>query len=194
MKLHKDDIENGWAVAYFYDTHIRLWTVYLIDPEGNQVGDAQYCDKAGLAGAKEFAGYLYNYEIKTWTVPAKTIKDAARTMLANPYGSWGACTFDLADAAGYVIPWKTDEHGTRGRSADRIAFKIANAAQARIKALVKRYKRFAHHMKEVRHNWQQDESSRASYADNSVEIDEVSQLTGERRRVFLVQPHGDACF
>ena len=42
----KTYIKNGFK--YFYDNSVRLWTIYKIDSEGNQVGDADYCTKAGL--------------------------------------------------------------------------------------------------------------------------------------------------
>lgn len=37
MKTYYD---NGYR--YFYDWHLQLWTIYKIDIEGNQFGDADY--------------------------------------------------------------------------------------------------------------------------------------------------------
>lgn len=34
---------NGKTYRYFYDPHIRFWTIYQIDREGNQIADADYC-------------------------------------------------------------------------------------------------------------------------------------------------------
>lgn len=32
--------DNG--LRYFYDVHVRMWTLYKIDSEGNQLGPAEY--------------------------------------------------------------------------------------------------------------------------------------------------------
>lgn len=37
MKTYQD---NGYR--YYYDTHIRMWTIYVIDQLNNQVGNADY--------------------------------------------------------------------------------------------------------------------------------------------------------
>lgn len=37
MTSYKD---NGYI--YFYDTSLRLWTIFKVDAEGNQIGDADY--------------------------------------------------------------------------------------------------------------------------------------------------------
>jgi len=34
--------ETATAVTYWYDRYTRLWTVYLLDADGAQVGGAQY--------------------------------------------------------------------------------------------------------------------------------------------------------
>lgn len=38
--------DNGYR--YFYDTHVRMWTIYKIDAEGNQLGYAEYHTKRAL--------------------------------------------------------------------------------------------------------------------------------------------------
>lgn len=52
-----------------------------------------------------------------------------------------------------------------------------------------RYRRFCLHMKETRHRWQF--VSEVHFADNSVEVIERSELTGETRQRMTVCPHGD---
>lgn len=37
--------DNG--LRYFYDVHVRMWTLYKIDNEGNQVGHAEYFGNKG---------------------------------------------------------------------------------------------------------------------------------------------------
>ena len=37
MNTYRD---NGFE--YFYDTSLRLWTLYKVDDNGNQIGDAYY--------------------------------------------------------------------------------------------------------------------------------------------------------
>lgn len=37
MKTYEDS-----GFRYFYDYHIKLWTLLTIDSEGNQVGNVQY--------------------------------------------------------------------------------------------------------------------------------------------------------
>ena len=42
MKTH-DITKNGVSIRMFYDPHARVWTVYAIDSDENQITDAHYC-------------------------------------------------------------------------------------------------------------------------------------------------------
>ena len=33
---------NKYTIDSFYDRHLRIWTCLWIDPDGNQIGSAQY--------------------------------------------------------------------------------------------------------------------------------------------------------
>ncbi len=62
----------------------------------------------------------------------------------------------------------------------------------RLVAFTHRYKRFYHHMTEVAPQWYGVIA--VPYADNSVEVTEVSRRTGAVRTRMTVAPGGDACF
>ena len=38
--------QNGYR--FFYDFHLRMWTIYKIDNNGNQLGSAEYYSKDRL--------------------------------------------------------------------------------------------------------------------------------------------------
>jgi hypothetical protein len=50
MKLHQYNVtqRDGYVItiAYFYDTHERLWTAYEMDCCGNQKGSCEYSHNA----------------------------------------------------------------------------------------------------------------------------------------------------
>lgn len=119
------------------------------------------------------------------------IKHSARQFVRHPHNDFHYGAVDFARAAGHQPPCTDYGNGMKGYSADEESFRIHRAGISRAKAVAERYRRFCHYMRETRHGWTQDAASRTFYADNSVEIDEVSQLTGERRRKTLVAPHGD---
>jgi hypothetical protein len=87
------------------------------------------------------------------------------------------------------------DYGVQRQTQHRLgALKITAEEWITFKAYCGRYVRFCRHMKELRHRWTKDPASTIYYADNSVDVEEVSQLTGERRRKQVVGPHGDLCF
>lgn len=65
--------------------------------------------------------------------------------------------------------------------------------QTRARRIEERYNRFARYMREDRHGWTRTGRGTA-WADNSVDVEEISALTGERRNVQVTPPHGDVCF
>lgn len=85
--------------------------------------------------------------------------------------------------------WIPHEDGRGMTSSGRMV-----PAQNLVKAveLLRRYKEFCRYMRETRHSWQKVDE--IHWADNSVDVVEVSQLTGEERRRMVVAPGGDVCF
>ncbi len=56
MTTYYQHNEQGQWARYYYDPHIRLWTVYQVtapNNEADQIGDADYCIKANLKGTIE---------------------------------------------------------------------------------------------------------------------------------------------
>lgn len=39
---------EGFGYRWFYDYHLRIWTIYKIDEDGNQIGFAEYYPKNRL--------------------------------------------------------------------------------------------------------------------------------------------------
>lgn len=87
------------------------------------------------------------------------------------------------------------EYGVRQQTKHRLgALAITDEEWAVFKRYCARYVSFSTWMTETRHRWTPDPASTVYWADNSIDVEEVSQLTGERRRVQKVGPHGDLCF
>lgn len=76
-------------------------------------------------------------------------------------------------------------------------WKITGDHLAAMRRVQRRYGEIVHHLREVDPRWEPDTSvsptGKISFADNSVELHEVSRY-GTKRHRMLVAPHGDACF
>lgn len=78
-------------------------------------------------------------------------------------------------------------------------YKITSEHMAAMRRARRRYAEIVHHLREVDPDWVPDTSVSASgevhYADNSVELYEVSRTYPDQRRSRqLLAPSGDACF
>lgn len=87
-----------------------------------------------------------------------------------------------------------DLPGGGGRRGVSEGGQVMNPNYERAVALLARYRSFCRYMREGRHRWTEVEGSRIYWMDNSETIDEVSQHTGETRRVTVKAPGGDVCF
>lgn len=47
---------------YFYDRHLKLWTLLWLDPEGNQIGEAEYFTSQEKLDAGIVAGHHEHYK------------------------------------------------------------------------------------------------------------------------------------
>lgn len=125
---------------------------------------------------------------------ARLAKGAARAMIRSPYQSINHFhALDIERLAG--VPMKRTDHGNGcyGLSYGSAHFVVQGQLIDRARAIVARHRSFSHHIKELRHAWKR-EGGPIYYADNSVEIVEVSQLDGSKRQRMIEPPRGDACF
>lgn len=106
-----------------------------------------------------------------------------------------AGVFGYYGANGFDCQIRFDDHGRFKRAVVENGRVLAYQAPANIEGARKlwaRFARFCHYMRETRHAW--EFVRRVHYADNSLEAEYRSHLTGEIRRVMELAPSGDACF
>lgn len=51
----KKELTGNYLIDQWYDRHTRSWVTQVLDREGNQVGDAQYCTASGKVDAARTA-------------------------------------------------------------------------------------------------------------------------------------------
>jgi len=96
------------------------------------------------------------------------------------------------DVDTFGLPNCYNKKGECGWSCNEFGFKVGQALNKKAKELKARHQRFVNYMRESRHNWQDGQITH--YADNSIEVTQTSQLTGETRQIMTKAPSGDACF
>lgn len=119
----------------------------------------------------------------------RSYSDALRWMADHCHGSgYKRTVSDLhfgKDANNWFTRAQFRDYFRSGR------WRVTEEQATRIIALHQRYMSFCHYVQEVEPNWQEVE--RVYYADNSVEAIEQDKY-GNKRRVYVTMPHGDACF
>lgn len=117
---------------------------------------------------------LEGVTIPGWAI-VKAAKQNARCRRRDRHGAWDV-GWTLSGVLGRDALWSFDDEAAVG---------------ARSRAILARYDRFVHHVREVAPGWQEVE--RLHYADNSIVA--VQRATdGRTRNVTLLYPGGDACF
>lgn len=139
-------------------------------------------DWGGVDGAPEpTAGQIVrSVATSGWAGHQRTYREVSSARIRNGYSDgW----------VRFTRPATFTDHGDGAKSGHG-SQTMANRERAA--DLADRYGRFCQYMKEARHGW--EEGRKVHYADNSVEVEERSQLTGEIRTRVLVHPGGDVCY
>lgn len=69
---------QGHTALYWYDKSLRLWSVYLIDDEQNQISEVQYCDEREMIGVT--AAYLISLKEDSAAEKANSFKLALQNI------------------------------------------------------------------------------------------------------------------